>query len=957
MNQIKLLNSIKDYLTRFQLLVKISNADSEYDINHHAESIIIPILNIVFAGSFKNLNYSERKNFESLDLLEETQKIGIQVTSTSNIEKIKNTLTKFLKYGYERKIDRVLVYILSEKQRSYSQNSIDKIIKKKISFNVRTDIIDVKDIYQRIKALNNIDQLIRINHILEQQFSEIYIANNFTYADFQEFKEEYKERCLTNFSRLNFFGLAVSRKPREVELYSLFVPPLFKTTDPLSYEDYVDKVSFETKSISSFKFESSMKFDTKFLTELLHLDSLNTSTFMKPITNLWGGQLEYAFEKLYEIPKNIVILGNPGAGKSSMIKYSICKILENDESVFTEQAVYDRLPIRLELHRYNKSKVGKQLGVVDFLVETLANEYQLAISHEKVSRILSFFPTLVFFDGLDEIFDVQERLNVRNDIENFAKTYTGARIVVTSRFESYEEVSLSNIFHKVEIQNFNREQLGSYVEKWYALEEADAATRKKEIKHCLEQLESVDPELKFNPLLLSLILILYRNDLELPTNRLSIYEGCTNTIVETRDTKEKKLGINLKINSKISVFSALAFWQFDNPNKTFNNKLVQTFVKDYLMRINEFQDDFKAGQAAEEFLDFAKIRSVYFENKFTHKTFLEYFTAYYIFSTHFVTATNRKKFNDLLDRNLGLSSWAVVLDLLICKIDAAILEGSVIQGIICRQLEKNPNDALLFFLQIVRYLTHINDTMIVDLFERALKACFQSDFELKESKINHAEVLFGHLLTLFSNERFKDAVTQGFRNQLSDAEISDENLTIFAYEFSILTQHYVFVDMLIAAKRLVVTPYVFLLQHYKQIINEKAYLTTLRKFIEHYGLMATVPIYQSAFGQYIFFGFDKFNWSITYYVSTKPEEGYQKYLELKRIGITNRTMRLAAKNPYLAISVVEPYGNMLYKMPASGYRDFLKDFLNTYFPKSFNEPLTTEKFYDGFYLKKNQQRK
>ncbi|WP_409035041.1 SMEK domain-containing protein [Mucilaginibacter sp. X4EP1] len=85
-NHNKLLVSIRDYLTRFQLQVKIATANSEYDINHHAENIIIPIFNIVFDASFRNANDHDKKNFESLDLIDDNKKhIGIQVTAQATL--------------------------------------------------------------------------------------------------------------------------------------------------------------------------------------------------------------------------------------------------------------------------------------------------------------------------------------------------------------------------------------------------------------------------------------------------------------------------------------------------------------------------------------------------------------------------------------------------------------------------------------------------------------------------------------------------------------------------------------------------------------------------------------------------------------------------------------------------------------------------------------------------------
>src|SRR6202012_4659401 len=120
MNQINLLNSIKNYLTRFQLLVKIANSEGEYDVNNHAENVLIPILNIAFQTQLKNANF-EKKNKEAIDLIDTQKRLAIQVTSTSNLEKIKKTLEKFTRNGHNKDFDQLFVYILTEKQRSYSQ--------------------------------------------------------------------------------------------------------------------------------------------------------------------------------------------------------------------------------------------------------------------------------------------------------------------------------------------------------------------------------------------------------------------------------------------------------------------------------------------------------------------------------------------------------------------------------------------------------------------------------------------------------------------------------------------------------------------------------------------------------------------------------------------------------------------------------------------------------------------
>ncbi|WPU99191.1 SMEK domain-containing protein [Mucilaginibacter sp. cycad4] len=944
-NHNKLLVSIRDYLSRFQVQVKIATANSEYDINQHAENIIIPILNIAFEARFRNTNETDRKNAESIDLVDDQlRKIGIQVTATNSLEKVKTTLNKFLKSGYSKRVDRVLIYILTEKQRSYSQSSIDSVTKGKIKFDVNSQILDASDLYALIKHLNDVRKFQKINELLELQFSDLKIDNDFNYSDYESFRLSYKDKCFNNFSRLNFFGLSVTKqRPREVELYELFVPPLF---------DF----GLNWKNSNSGIIEMALTFPDLSLAKALNVNMLkqafadNASRRIKGVFPLndfqYKGSFGGEFEYLFNHGQRLVILGNPGAGKSSIIKYAICKILENDERVFENNDIYRYLPFRIELHKYNQAKVAHGLSFAAFLVNTLASEYQTDISLERIIRILSFFPCLIFFDGIDEIFDVQDRINVRNDIENFTATYPDAFVIVTSRYESYEEVSFNN-FYELEVKNFNQEQLEDYVGKWYALEEKDFQRRRSEIAGCVAQLAYVDNELKFNPLLLSLILILYRNELELPTNKLSIYEGCTNTIVDHRDEKEKKLKFNLQIHNKTSVFSSIAYWQFDNPTKRINNTVVQKHIKQYLMKNGEIEDESEAEKAAVEFLDFAKIRSIYFENKFTHKTFLEYFTAYYIFSKFYI-GQNQRRFNDILDKNIGLSSWAVVLELLICKIDSNLIESRAMGKIIDTQLQKNKNDALLFFLQILKYLTNINEKITFNLIVSAIKSCFTTEFPLKESKINHKEVLFGQLANIFRISRFSKTFIKAFDSIAQSGELTISQLTNFAYEISNPTRNGGLIKIINTNHTIVESPELFIIRNFINIDSPEKYLDLLRFFVSRFGTENLDKLYKSAFGQRLFFGGDSFSWITSFIISTPPENCYNQYQKLKSIGLSHATIRRGINHKMLTASIIEPYSNLLKGLSQSGFRDFILAWVKPFRNKQHSGK---EKFYDVFYQK------
>jgi hypothetical protein len=169
-------NRIIELLSVFVTQVKGHNAVSRTDINRISETILIPIFKEVFGyRDLKNLNDSEGLNYPAIDLGDETAKVAIQVTATPDSDKIKHTLHGFVEHKLFNTFDRVQIYILTEKQKSYSGKGFQKIVQGRIQFDVKTDILDYRDLIKRISSFQ-IDELQRIRNILEANFGNPNIS-------------------------------------------------------------------------------------------------------------------------------------------------------------------------------------------------------------------------------------------------------------------------------------------------------------------------------------------------------------------------------------------------------------------------------------------------------------------------------------------------------------------------------------------------------------------------------------------------------------------------------------------------------------------------------------------------------------------------------------------------------------------------------------------------------------
>lgn len=193
MERIQLLDKISDYLAVLSTKIHIENSNNEYNINIHAENIMLKILEKTYDCKLFNANFSN-KNYPAIDLIDNQKKIGFQITSTPSNNKIISTLEKAIKYYQESEIKELKIFILSRKLQSKiylrSAQKYADILDGKIIFDAETDIIDSSSLYEELNKQNDLNKLHEISEILEKEFGRLPIINKSRYSVYLHFSEE-----------------------------------------------------------------------------------------------------------------------------------------------------------------------------------------------------------------------------------------------------------------------------------------------------------------------------------------------------------------------------------------------------------------------------------------------------------------------------------------------------------------------------------------------------------------------------------------------------------------------------------------------------------------------------------------------------------------------------------------------------------------------------------------------
>jgi HEAT repeat protein/energy-coupling factor transporter ATP-binding protein EcfA2 len=375
--------------------------------------------------------------------------------------------------------------------------------------------------------------------------------------------------------------------------------------------------------------------------------------------------------------RRLVLLGDPGSGKSTLLKYLLLQLVQGSDTfaaTFPQMAdIAAIVPLYMRLAEFAEVLLSNAPGtrsLEDFLPLYLRDHYLGAYVHF-VQAQLERGNLLLLFDGLDEIPDAAPRMQVVRHIEMFTQVHAANRFIVTSRLVGYKEASLSADYQPYTLADFNEEQVKTFTQQWCPAYERwvkgtwesqyleDAATKEAEKLFRATQSRPAVKRLAVNPLLLTILALLQRQGIELPSHRVELFDLCAMTLLGTW-VKARGQSIQLSKNELIKILHPLAFWMHQHPSVGAipEEELHEQIVRQLLERsINEYD----ATKIAEQFLETVHGKTGILTERgkerygFLHLTFEEYFAAKEL--------EKRKDRNEFIRKNLHHPRWREVIPL------------------------------------------------------------------------------------------------------------------------------------------------------------------------------------------------------------------------------------------------------------------------------------------------------
>lgn len=344
--------------------------------------------------------------------------------------------------------------------------------------------------------------------------------------------------------------------------------------------------------------------------------------------------------------ESLFILGRPGAGKTTFLKYL---------AILACKDIISKTPIFITLKDWSDSNLA--------IEEYIAKQFDLCgfpKAESFVKALLSRGDAVVLLDGLDEVGEENsKRAQTTKEIVNLSLKYRKCQFCLTCRIAA-TDYSFER-FKYLEVADFTTAQQEYFLAQWYG---GNSTQLQRFLVGWQDNDSAGIRDLGKTPLLLTLLCLAYDETFQFPTRQVDLYREALDALLRKwdasrligRDTFYK----NLSFSRREHLLEHIAAHFYFNAKTVFLKKDVEDQISHFLKGLpdKEKADEADAGVVlkqieAQHGLIVERAKGIY---SFSHLTLQEYFTASYLIKAH-----NEQLLDQVVEIALKDQKWREVV--------------------------------------------------------------------------------------------------------------------------------------------------------------------------------------------------------------------------------------------------------------------------------------------------------